>query len=385
MAFLSGPRQVGKSTVAHSVIAQSQRSQHLNWDNVEDRLNALQNPSAFRDVLLLDDAQAMTTVCAIDELHKQFTWRDCLKSIYDTYPELRLLITGSGMLTHFSHGGDSLRGRYFPFTLHPISVAELVRRQTETTKLIHEGPREIPEDQWDALRRFGGFPEPFLKAEATFHNQWSATRHDQLLREEIRDLTRVHELSQVEALALLLERQVGSLTNYSNLSRRIRCSVDSIRRWIDILKSLFYCFAVTPWFKNLNRALRKEPKFYLWDWSQVNDIGARNENLVACALLKATQFWTEIGRGSFVLHFLRDKEKREVDFLVVRDGNPWILVEVKSSTLSSLSPHLVYYKEKLAVPHAVQVAFDGDFLDADCVFIDRPMIVPARSFLSQLV
>ena len=198
-------------------------------------------------------------------------------------------------------------------------------------------------------------------------------------------MTRVHELSQVEALALLVEHQVGNLTSYSSLARQIRCSVDSIRRWLEILKSLFYCFKVTPWFANLSRAIRKEPKYYLWDWSQVNDISARNENIVACALLKATQFWTEIGRGSFALHFLRDKEKREVDFLMVRDGNPWILVEVKSSRRSSLSPHLVYYKEKLAVPYAVQVAFDADFLDADCVFIDRPMIVPAKSFLSQLV
>ena len=385
MAFLSGPRQVGKTTVAHSVIAQSRRSRHLNWDKVDDRVNTLQTPSALCDVLQLDDVEAAASVCAIDEFHKQVNWRDFLKSVYDTHPELRILITGSGMLSHFDHGGDSLRGRYFPYTLHPISVAELVRRKPEPEQLVHTTPREIPDDQWDALLRFGGFPDPFLNAEAAFHNQWSATWHDQIFREEIRDLTRVYELSQVEALALAIERQVGNLTNYSNIAREIRCSVDSIRRWLEILKSLFYCFPVTPWFSNLSRAIRKEPKFYLWDWSQVNDIGARNENLVACALLKATQFWTEIGQGSFALHFIRDKEKREVDFLVVRDGSPWILVEVKSSRRASLSPHLVYYKEKLAVPHAVQVAFDADYVDADCVFINRPMIVPARSFLSQLV
>ena len=385
MAFLSGPRQVGKTTVAHSVIAKSPRSQYLNWDNVEDRINVLQNPLAFRNELLLDNIQAAASVCAIDELHKQVTWRPFLKSVYDTYPDLRLLVTGSGMLTKFSRGGDSLRGRYFPYTLHPISVAELVRKQPEPTKVVHDSPREIPFDQWDALLRFGGFPDPFLRAEAAFHKQWSATCHDQLLREEVRDLTRVHELSQVEALALLIKGQVGSLTNYSSFSRSIRCSVDSIRRWLEILKSLFYCFAVTPWFTNLNRAIRKEPKFYLWDWSQVNDIAARNENLIACALLKATQFWTETGRGSFALHFVRDKEKRNVDFLVVRDGSPWILIEVKSSRRIALSPHLEYYKEKLGVPHAVQIAFDADFHDVDCVFVDRPMIVPARSFLSQLI
>ena len=109
------------------------------------------------------------------------------------------------------------------------------------------------------------------------------------------------------------------------------------------------------------------------------------ENIVASALLKATQFWTQTGRGQFALHFVRDKEKREVDFLVVRDDEPWLLIEVKSSRAAKLSAHLRYFQERLQVPHAVQVAFDAEFYDGDAVRLNRPMIVPAKSFLSQLV
>ena len=385
MAFLSGPRQVGKTTVSHSVIAAEPKSKYLNWDNVEDRQRALLSPSSLCDTLYLDDIEAAIKVCAIDEFHKQAIWRNFLKSIYDTYPALNMLITGSGMLQKFGRGGDSLIGRFFPYTLHPLSVAELVRNEPESNQLIHDTPREIPHDQWEALIKFGGFPEPFLTANTSFHNQWQGSWHDQLLREEVRDLTRVQELSQIETLAVLLQNQTGSLTSYSSFARQMGCSVDSIRRWLEILQSLFFCFKITPWFKNLNRALRKGPKFYMWDWSLLGDLRARCENLVASSLFKATQFWTETGQGQFSLHFVRDKEKREVDFLVAKEGEPWILIRVESSSLAELSPHLLYFKKKLNVPHALQLAFDADFREVDCVFVDRPMVVPAKSFLSQLV
>ena len=267
IAFLSGPRQVGKTTCAQNLVADFPRSRYLNWDNFLDRTEALQNQFAFSQALALDEVGAVDTVCVIDELHKLASWRDFLKGIYDTYPDLRLLITGSGMLQQFSRGGDSLRGRYFPYTMHPLSVAELVGPVSDL--LVRDTPIELPQDQWDALLKFGGFPDPFLRAEESFHRQWTATWHDQLLREEIRDLTRVQELSRIEALALVIRGQVGGLTNYSSIARHIGCSVDSIRNWLEILKSLHYCFSISPWFKNLNRALRKEPKIYLWDWSQV--------------------------------------------------------------------------------------------------------------------
>jgi uncharacterized protein len=68
---------------------------------------------------------------------------------------------------------------------------------------------------------------------------------------------------------------------------------------------------------------------YLWDYASIPDEAARFENLVACHLLKTCDYWTDTGEGTFDLFFLRDKEKREIDFLIVRDGKPWLPVEVK--------------------------------------------------------
>lgn len=205
------------------------------------------------------------------------------------------------------------------------------------------------------------------------------------MKEDLRDLTQVRELGQVEMLAELIADRVGQLVSYSSLSRDIGASVDSIRRWVRTLESLYYCFSVRPWHVNVTRSLRKEPKYFLWDWSQVRDPGARAENMVASALLKAVHVWSDRGQGSFDLCFIRDKEKREVDFVVVRDGEPWFLVEVKRSGNASLSSHLHRFQEQTGARYAFQVAMDAPYVDRDCFDQAGPIIVPARTFLSQLV
>ena len=385
MVFLAGPRQVGKTTVAQRVISAFSRSQYFSWDNYSQRTGVLQDPATFVNALGLDRLLEVPQVCALDEFHKRAHWRDFLKSVYDSYPDLRLLVTGSAAFRTFSRGGDSLRGRYFPYTLHPFSVAELAHGDELFDEIVHKNPIELPREHWDGLLKFGGFPEPYLRNSAAFYNRWQATWHDQVLRDEVRDLTQVRELSQIESLAIHLRHRVGQLTSYSTLARQLICSVDSVRRWIKILESLYYCFPITPWHVNVVRSLRKEPKYYLWDWSQVTEEGARTENLVASALLKAVHWWSEKGQGQFNLHFLRDKQKREVDFVVVKDGRPWFLVEVKSNERTALSPHLEYFRAQIGASHAFQLAFDADFVERDCFDVNRPVIVPAITFLSQLV
>ena len=151
------------------------------------------------------------------------------------------------------------------------------------------------------------------------------------------------------------------------------------------MEALYFCFRVSPWHSNVARALRKEPKYYLWDWSQVKEPGARAENMVASALLKAVHWWTETGQGKFALHFIRDKQKREVDFLIARDNHPWLLVEVKPGENTRLSNSLDYFQRQVGARHAFQVAFNMDFVERDCFEIRQPIIVPAKTFLAQLV
>jgi len=274
-------------------------------------------------------------------------------------------------------------GRYFPYRLHQLSIAELQRVEL-SGKEINE-PFQSKSNDFEKLLKNGGFPEPFIKNDPRFLNRWKTLRQEQLIREDIRDLSRIQELGQIEILAEILKHQSGQLTNYSSIAKKVNVSSDTIRRWIKTLQSFFYCFTVQPWSKNIPRSLIKEPKIYLWDWINVEEERSRVENLVASHLLKAVHFWTDCGFGQYDLWFIRDKEKREVDFLVSQDKKPWFLVEVKLSSKGGISKNLAYFQDKIKAKHAFQVVFDMDYIPRDCFKHLDPIIVPARTFITQLV
>ena len=207
----------------------------------------------------------------------------------------------------------------------------------------------------------------------------------QLVREEIRDLTQIQQIDQLETLVTLLANRSAHQLVYSSLAKQVRVSVDTLRRWVDALRNLHLGFFFRPWFNNVSRSLRKEPKWYLRDWASIEDPGDKAETFVACHLLKAVNGWTDMGLGKFELGYLRDKERREVDFVVVRDAKPWFLVEVKHHE-EVISRTLEYYQEQLDAPFAFQVVVDASYVDADCFARPRsPVVVPVRTFLSQLL
>ena len=385
MLFLSGPRQVGKTTTSLEIGERRRRSSYLNWDNFDHQITILAGPTRIAETLDLAALREEKPLLILDEVHKYPRWRDLLKGFYDTYADdADTLVTGSAKLSVRNVGGDSLTGRYFSYRMHPFSVAELAEPEPGA-RPGERHPSAIDEETFGALLRFGGFPEPLSRASDRFAVRWRRQRHQQLLREELRDLTRIQEVAKVRTLAQLVVQRAGDLTSYTSFANDVGASVDSIKRWLSTLESLYFCFALRPWFKNVARSLRKEPKLYLWDWSLLEDPGKRFENFVASALLKAVHLWTDHGLGNFGLHFLRDKQKREVDFLLSRDGEPWLLVEAKTSRRAGLSKSLVYHQQQLEAPLALQVALDLPYVERDCFSLTRPRIVPARTLLSQLV
>ena len=377
MAFISGPRQVGKTTLSKRL---AETIRYLNWDHMEDRQSIIRGQQFVADRI----GRSTDLFIVFDELHKYSDWKNFIKGLFDKYEELKwkIIVTGSARLDAYRKGGDSLTGRYFHFQMHPLSVAELVDTSFPD-KLIRNAKR-ISDDDFNSLLKFGGFPEPYLKANSRFYRNWSGTRQKQLVQEDIRSLGSGYDISKIEVLAELISLNATSLVNYSSYSRNIRSSVESIQRWMVLLSQLSYCFMLRPWTQNISRSIAKEPKIYLVDWSQISDVGKRNENFVACALLKAVQGWNDLGYGDFGLHFIRTKEKREVDFLVTDENKPWFLVETKTSD-KAMSPNLGYFQEMLQAKHAFQITIDLPHQDLDCFSLHQPCIVPARTFLSQLL
>jgi predicted AAA+ superfamily ATPase len=388
MLFLSGPRQVGKTTSAHRVGERWGEYHYLTWDAPGHRETILGGPASIADAIALERLRDAVPLLVLDEIHKHRGWKDLLKGLFDVWgSKVKILVTGSGHLDAFRQGGDSLSGRYFSYRMHPFSLAELNRPDVPDAPLWRGQLSRAGElaDHLQSLVARGGYPEPLVKDDDRFSRRWRNLRNGQLLKEDLRDLTRIQDLGQVEVMAQILRREAGQLLNLASLARQIRVSRDTAGRWLETLESLYYVFTVRPWHRNVRRALRKEPKAYLWDWSQAAEAGPRAENLVACALLKACHFWTDHGWGEFGLHFLRDKDRREVDFLVSRDGEPWILAEVKLSGGRRASESLRHFQEQVRAPHAFQVAMDLPPVAADPFGIDGIGVIPATSLLARLV
>lgn len=381
MAFVSGPRQVGKTTTCKNHAAH-----YANWDNIDDREQILAGPGTLAERFQLNHlAQTIPTVL-FDELHKYPRWKQFLKGFFDTYEgQVRIVITGSSRMDVYRRGGDSLMGRYFLYRMHPFSVAETIHHDLPDPKQIVRPPKHIAAADFEALWLHGGFPEPFLKRDTRFSHRWQSLRLEQLVREDIRNLTQIQQIDQLELLVRLLADRSAHQLIYGNLAAEVRVSIDTVRRWVDVLRNLHLGFLVRPWFKNVSRSLRKEPKWFLRDWASIENPGDKAKTFVACHLLKAVDAWNDMGLGKFDLGYLRNKEKQEVDFVVVRDGKPWFLAEIKQRA-ESISETLSYYQGQINAPFAFQVVIDADYVEVDCFAKSRgPVVVPARTFLSQLV
>ena len=379
MVFISGPRQVGKTTISESLA-----SVYLSWDDEDVRKAIQSGQRTLAAKYGIDKPNLSRRVVVFDEIHKYSRWKRFLKGFYDIYGKSwRIVATGSARMDVYKKGGDSMMGRYFPYRMHPLSVAELIDTSLPGENLIRK-PRMLADEEWNALVRFGGFPDPFVNRDPRFSRRWNALRFEQLTKTDMRDLTRVAELDQLAALAEILGGRSGEQLVYKSLGCDLGIDEKTVKKWIKALRYLYFGFEVRPWFKNVENSIRKMPKWYMRDWANVADSGKRAETLVACHLLKAVEGWTDLGYGDFSLGYLRDKSRREVDFVVVRDGEPWFLVEVKKSE-ESLSGALGFFQRRLGAKHAFQVVLDADYEDLDCFANSEPVVVPARTFLSQLV
>jgi uncharacterized protein len=362
MAFVSGPRQCGKTTLGKMLLEDRGSGSYYNWDETEFRRLWTKSPRFILQSGGSDKARRSVPIIVLDEIHKAKKWKQALKGVYDTMDQpVDILVTGSARLSIYRKGSDSLMGRYYHFRLHPFTLAEICGYPLLPPKQLHA---EILEDsrrggkqnqtQLNALLKLGGFPEPFLAGDERRLNLWRRGRIEKVVREDLRDLSRIPELGHIEALVSLLPERVGSLFSRASLREELEVSFDTIRRWMQYLFELYYAFEIKPFTFKISRSLKREGKLYLWDYSEIAEQAARFENLIAVHLLKACHYWTDIGEGLFELFYLRTKEKQEIDFLIVKDKKPWLPIEVKMNDTNP-SPHFKRFLPYLNCPLALQL------------------------------
>jgi len=372
MVFVGGARQVGKTTLALKLVATAFKgSAYYNWDYRPDRKKILDSEFAGSAELII-----------LDEIHKYKKWKGLIKGEYDVHKsKYKFLVTGSAHLDIYRKGGDSLQGRYYYYTLHPFSLAEIAGLKNKINIFA-----EIPissgnhSEDLEILEQFGGFPEVLLKQNSRLLRRWHNEKIERLFKEDIRDLEFVRDIGTMQLLADLLPSKVGSLFSVNAIREDLEVSHRAVSHWLAILEKFYYHFNVFPYASKTIRSVKKTPKLYLLDWSEVADKAARFENLIASHLLKLVQYLYEREGYKTKLGFLRSADKKEVDFVVTVDNKPWFCVEVKLSE-TAIDPSLLYFKEKLNIPYAYQIVRSPG-IDT---FKNNVRVLSADKFLAGLI
>lgn len=352
MVFLSGPRQVGKTTLAQTLLKRTESGRYFNWDYDADRRAALKQQWLGEDRLLV-----------FDELHKFPRWKNWLKGLYDVQGrQHQILVTGSARMDVYRQGGDSMLGRYYSWRMHPFTLDN-----------VPEGM-----DPGQAYRRLllvGGFPEPFLSGNERQARRWRNARHDRVLQEDVRDLESIKNIQQLRLFLDLLRSRAGGLVVLSNLAQDLHISPSTAKNWLAALERMYLVFCVYPLVQSVSRAVQKPPKVYFYDNADVHDDsgGGQLENLVATTLLKRLHYLEDHDGHRCELRYIRDKEGREVDFAVLVDGQLQELVEVKVSD-ERISPSLRYYADRLKPQRATQIVGTlGRSYDQDGIRVTHPL------------
>jgi predicted AAA+ superfamily ATPase len=344
MVFLGGPRQVGKTTLAKSLLFDMSRPRaptpesdamptgYLNWDVPLHRADILERKLPHN------------LLWVFDELHKYRNWRNYLKGLFDGRTDMRqqILVTGSARLDWYRLGGDSLQGRYHYLRLHPLSLAELGN------------------DSWDTLRQLfqlGGFPEPFFTGTERESRRWSLEYRDRLIREDIASIENISDLSRLELLLSALPERVGSPLSINSLREDLGVSQPTVARWLDVFERTYGIFRLAPFGAPRLRAVKKERKHYHFDWTLIKEPGPRFENLVAVHLQKWVHFQRDTEGLDYELRYFRDVDGREVDFIVVDGRTPIVAVECKIQQ-GSVGKGLNYLRNKFPALEAWQISYE---------------------------
>ncbi len=357
MVFVAGARRVGKTTLGDLIGRSYPNQSYLSWEIPEHRTRLIRNPSFFTETERRDES---TPLVMFDEINRHRGWRRYLKGAYEEFgDDYQFLVAGSSRLDHPQRRGDSLAGRYYLMHLWPFTQAELAGANLPAEEFLRN-PLQVSmerhaalEEIWRQLTEHSGFPEPYLAGRKNAYRRWSNAYAEQLIREDIRDLTGIKAIAEVETLYHLLPDRVGQLVSVPELSQGIQVAYNTIRSWLATLQRFFAVFSLSPWTRGVPRAIREGQKLYLMDVPRVKDPDARFENLVALELLRAVTGWNEMGLGRFSLHFIRTKDQQEVDFVIVDDGRPVLLIDAQAQGHQP-SAALVKFQGALRVP-AVQL------------------------------
>jgi predicted AAA+ superfamily ATPase len=341
MRFIAGPRQSGKTTIARNKLEkEGTPGLYYNWDSrllrkrYRDETDIIEN-----DILPIKQGKKVW-VC-FDEIHKMPKWKNMLKDFFDTHEDrVNFIVTGSARLDVMRRAGDSLAGRYFMFRLNPLMAAEAAGREyghvmpeaaagKTIEKLISNSREE--EGIIDGFMNKSCFPEPFLAPNAASSAKWHDNYFELLAKEELRDISAIRDLETVSTLLHLLPARVGAPLSLESLRQDLEINHATVKNYMNYLGLTYAVFTLQPFFNNVKRAVKKEKKAYFYDYYFIDNKGYRFENLVALELKSRVDLWNDSAADRYELCYVRNRDRKETDFLVTKNKKPYFHCEAKFS------------------------------------------------------
>lgn len=368
---LTGPRGVGKTSMAQQLLKTSGNGRILNWDERTER----------REIRQASWTREPAGLLVLDELPQYRRWRPLLAKAPPGSDE-RLLLLAS-----ITPGPPRPSTPPLPamahYRLHPLTCAELhadFDRALPQPGQPLEFDRDASQEHLENLLTFGGFPEPLLAQSEQGLRAWHEAHWEQLFQRDLRQRESIRDLAALELLAELHVDYVGEPLSLNAFVRNLGVSHTAVRHWTALLERYFFTFVVPPFIHPAIRGPHKAFKTYLWDYSLVTDERMRFSSLVAQHLLKFCQLLEDAFGFRVGLHYLRDNAGREVEFLVCHNNGPWFAVATELGP-RPLSRSLRYFRRKLELPYCFQISMTGD----DDLEQQGVRLLPARRFLRGLV
>lgn len=344
VVFIAGPRQSGKTTLVQKIIKQHTSAQYITFDDLQMRSAAQYDPDAFlknfQGPVVLDEIQM------VPELFRP------LKIIVDENRKRKeggrgqFLLTGSASVMALPQLSDALVGRMSIHTLLPFSVREIFPHNNATfidrlfssdwpSKTLSE--KNIIDTIFQA-----SFPELLTLQDNHLRYDWCNSYLNTLLQRDVRALMEIEKITAIPDLLRLFAARTGGLINEAALSRDTGLNHITVKRYRNLLDSLFLTLSVPAWSKNIGKRLIKSPKIYLSDvnllgyllntdlqnFSQLSAMqrGQLIENFVAIELNKQITF----SHVRAQLYHYRSASQQEVDFIIEGPGQCVVGIEVKA-------------------------------------------------------
>jgi len=379
--IIIGSRQVGKTTLMNmyrsSSIPTTYQCFYLNLEDVNS-LNACQNIDSLRTYLQDSglDIKKHKAFLIIDEFHYIKNATKLFKVIYDLFPKIKILASGSSSIEIQKHLKESLVGRKKVYNLYPLSFEEFLRFRNEDecnryAKLGLDNASSVLIEMYtkDYLKEyllFGGYPKVALLRSKTEKIEELQDIYNSYIQKDIKSLIKGEDISAYNNLLKVLSSQIGNLLNVNELSNTLKISRRQILKYLNVLEQTFIVNLLSPFYSNKRTEISKMPKLYLMDSGIANfslgnfgridyrpNLDSYIENFVFCEIMK----YKPVQYQAF---FWRTKLGTEIDFIL--EGNDELIpVEVKwQNNVSTIIPRSLvsFFKSHKNIKKAIIVNKD---------------------------